>query len=71
MRFTAALFSLLVLAGCVTLEEKKAKYAQEMDSFIGRNADDLVVAKGPPSNSSTLSELPWYISPFFKGASDH
>lgn len=55
MRPVAALLALLLLSGCVSQEQRKAKFFQSMDAFVGGTADDLVLAKGPPSNSFTLS----------------
>jgi len=55
MRVAAVLLALLMLSGCASQAERKAKFYQSMDGFVGASVDDLVLAKGPPSNSFTLS----------------
>ncbi len=45
----------LGLSGCTSLEERKQDYANAMNPWIGRPADDLVLALGPPSKDFTLS----------------
>jgi hypothetical protein len=51
----AIVLSFLVLAGCETMELRKVNFAQSNDRFIGKNADDLVMAKGPPTSAFTFS----------------
>jgi len=55
MRATVFLLVLLLLAGCVSMAERRQQFAQAMDSWVGRSADDLISSRGPPTNSATLS----------------
>ncbi|MGK2915114.1 MAG: hypothetical protein ACSLE5_11830 [Porticoccaceae bacterium] len=55
MRIIVTVLALLMVSGCVSQEQRKAKFFQSMDAFVGGTADDLVLAKGPPSNSFTLT----------------
>ena len=55
MRFILVMLLLATLASCTSLEQRKASFAQTVDIYVGKNADDLVLAKGPPSSSFTLS----------------
>lgn len=55
MRRIAIVLSVLAFVGCKTMEQRKTEFAENTDRFIGKNADDLVIAKGPPSNTYTLS----------------
>lgn len=47
-----ALASMLAIAACVTEEG----YRQEMGTWQGRMADDLLIAWGPPDSKSALSD---------------
>jgi len=55
MRTIVAVLAALLLSGCASEAQRKAKFYQSMDPFVGGTADDLVLAKGPPSNSFTLT----------------
>lgn len=55
MRTVIAGLALLLLCGCASQAQRKAKFYQSLDPFVGGTADDLVLAKGPPSNSFTLT----------------
>lgn len=55
MRLIPALLILASLTGCVSLEQRKATFAQSLDIYVGKSSDDLVLAKGPPSRSFKLS----------------
>jgi hypothetical protein len=48
MRRIAIILSVLALVGCKTMEQRKTEFSENTDRFIGKNADDLVVAKAPP-----------------------
>jgi len=55
LRFVVAVLTLFVLSGCASEAQRKARFYQTMDPFVGGTADELVLAKGPPSNSFTLT----------------
>lgn len=55
MRIVTVTLALLLLCGCASQAQRKAKFYQSLDPFVGGTADDLVLAKGPPSNSFTLT----------------
>jgi hypothetical protein len=55
MRIAFIITSIIMLVGCKTLAERQGAFTQEMDAFVGSNADELVVKRGPPSNVATLS----------------
>lgn len=48
----------LVLAGCSTLsnEERQKLFAGENDVFVGKTYDELVLGKGVPTGTATLSD---------------
>ena len=54
MRITVLVLALL-LAGCVSLAERRQQFTQAMDSWVGRSADELISSRGPPTNSASLS----------------
>lgn len=55
MRLIITILMFAVLTGCVSMEQRKATFNQSLDIYVGKNADDLVLAKGPPTSSFTLS----------------
>lgn len=55
MRMIIGFLVLVTLTGCTSLEQRKATFAQGIDIYVGKNADDLVLAKGPPTSTFTLS----------------
>lgn len=55
MRIIVALAVLASLSGCVSMEERRAAFYYSLDPFIGKTADELVLAKGVPTGSYTLS----------------
>jgi hypothetical protein len=55
VRYATILLISVLSAGCVTTAQKKEKFSQDLDSWIGKSADDLVVAKGPPTSTFQLS----------------
>ena len=51
-----ALVCSLVLAGCASMNEEAArKFQAEMDGYVGRSADELILARGVPTASAPLS----------------
>jgi len=55
IRFVTAL-AWLALAGCAAMnEEAKRKFQAEMDGYVGRPVDELILARGVPSASASLS----------------
>lgn len=55
MRLILSVLMLSMLAGCASLEQRKAAFARNMDIYVGKTADDLVIAEGPPSSTFRLS----------------
>lgn len=55
MRTVIVVLALALLPGCTSQAQRKAKFYQSLDPFVGGTADDLVLAKGPPSSSFTLT----------------
>lgn len=55
MRLVILLVLVFGLAGCAVRAQRAEAFKQSMDSYVGRSADDLVVAKGPPTSTFTLS----------------
>jgi hypothetical protein len=55
MRILATVLALLMVSACASEAQRKARFYQAMDPFVGGTADDLVLAKGPPTNSFTLT----------------
>jgi hypothetical protein len=55
MRLIITILMFTMLTGCVSMEQRKATFNQSLDIYVGKNADDLVLAKGPPTSSFTLS----------------
>lgn len=52
----SALTFAAVLAGCAaTNEEATRKFQAEMDGYVGRPVDELILARGVPTASATLS----------------
>lgn len=47
--------ALLVLSGCVSMEQRRSEFTASMDAWVGKSLDELVQAKGPPTGSFTLS----------------
>jgi hypothetical protein len=53
---TMALVCSLVLAGCASMNEEVARQFQaEMDGYVGRSVDELILARGVPTASAPLS----------------
>ena len=51
-----ALLCSLVLAGCASMNEEAVRQFQaEMDGYVGRSADELILARGVPTASAPLS----------------
>jgi hypothetical protein len=46
----------LVLSGCANIEERRKAFTSDMDSWVDHQADELIIARGPPTNSATLSD---------------
>lgn len=55
MRLILGITVLVILTGCTSIEQRKATFAQGIDIYTGKNADNLVLAKGPPTSTFTLS----------------
>lgn len=55
MRFALAVLIIIALTGCVTMEQRKAKFASMINTYVGQNSDFLVIAEGVPSNAIALS----------------
>jgi hypothetical protein len=55
MRLIITMLMFAMLTGCVSMEQRKATFNQSLDIYVGKNADELVLAKGPPTSSFTLS----------------
>jgi hypothetical protein len=50
------LLCLLVLAGCASMNEEAVRQFQsEMDGYVGRSADELILARGVPTATAPLS----------------
>ncbi len=47
--------SILILNGCALEAQRKDHFSHEQDAWVGRKADDLVVAKGPPSSTFAVA----------------
>ena len=46
----------LVLAGCASLNEEAArKFQAEMDGYVGKSMDELILARGVPTATAMLS----------------
>lgn len=53
---TITLLAGLALAGCTAMNEEAARKLQaEMDGYVGRSVDELILARGVPTASATLS----------------
>ena len=48
---TFAIISVIALSGCAT----EAAFNEQAQQWVGKNADDLILAEGPPTSSATLS----------------
>ena len=54
-RFITVLAS-LALAGCAAMNEEAArKFQAEMDGYVGRSVDELILARGVPTATAALS----------------
>ena len=48
--------AVLLLAGCASMNEEAArKFQVEMDGYVGRPVDELILARGVPTATATLS----------------
>jgi hypothetical protein len=45
----------MLIGGCASTQERKAGFTVAMDAWIGKSADELVLAKGPPTGNFQLS----------------
>lgn len=55
LTITALLWA-LVLSGCASMNEEVARQFQaEMDGYVGRYVDELILARGVPTASASLS----------------
>lgn len=53
---TIALVWSVLLAGCASMNDEVARQFQaEMDGYVGRSADELILARGVPTASAPLS----------------
>jgi hypothetical protein len=53
---TMALLCSLVLAGCASMNEEVARqFRAEMDGYVGRSVDELILVRGVPTASVSLS----------------
>lgn len=51
-----AVLALLLVAGCAaTNEEAIRKFQAEMDGYVGKSVDELILARGVPTATATLS----------------
>lgn len=52
-----ALVFVLALAACNSAQRKEAaaRFQAEMDGFIGKSSDELILAKGVPTGAATLT----------------
>jgi len=51
-----ALMCSLVLAGCASMNEEVARqFRAEMDGYVGRSVDELILARGVPTATAPLS----------------
>lgn len=51
-----AVLALLVMAGCAsTNEEAIRKFQTEMDGYVGKSVDELILVRGVPTATATLS----------------
>ena len=51
-----AMLGVLALAGCASLNEEAArKFQAEMDGYVGRSVDELILARGVPTATAALS----------------
>lgn len=55
MRSVIVLLAFFALTGCATQAQRAEAFRQNLDPFVGRNADEIIVARGPPTNAYTLS----------------
>lgn len=61
MRYSAlsaiALASALVLAGCNSMQKKEAaaRFVAEMDGFVGKSTDAVILVKGVPTGTAILT----------------
>ena len=53
--FSSLLVLVSALSGCVSMEERRQAFNRSLDSWVGRHTDELITAKGPPTNSATLT----------------
>ena len=50
------LVAVLALAGCASMnEEATRKFQAEMDSYVGKSVDELILARGVPTATAALS----------------
>jgi hypothetical protein len=50
-----SVFCALFVVGCASTQQRKSDFTAATDSWVGKSADDLVVAKGPPTGNFQLS----------------
>ncbi len=56
MKAAAILLACLTLAGCVTAQQRQEAVRNELSSWIGKTADNLIIARGVPTATATLSD---------------
>lgn len=50
------LIAVLALAGCASMNEEAArKFQAEMDGYVGKSVDELILARGVPTATAALS----------------
>lgn len=55
-RAVNCLIALLALAGCASIDEEAArKFQAEMDGYVGKSVDELILARGVPTATAALS----------------
>ncbi|MBM3838495.1 MAG: hypothetical protein FJ398_11120 [Verrucomicrobia bacterium] len=56
LKTTAILFLTVALVGCASHQQiMSERLSQSANAFVGKNADDLLKAKGPPDATARLS----------------
>ena len=54
---TLSLFAAaLLLAGCASIEDRRNAFQASQAIWLGKTLDELVLAKGPPTRTATLSQ---------------
>ena len=53
---SSLLAAALLLAGCASLEERRQNFQASQAIWLGKTLDELVLSKGPPTRTATLSQ---------------